>query len=772
MRSLRSRLFRRRSLRTARLERASIASRLPGVRDLLVACLLVTLVTVVGAVIAWNGQKHQAYRLDQVLSEPVVARVDFEAVDRAQTRKNQEDARNREPSVYQPNGPHLDLLRDRLLALGRLGVDPALESVEQVPAATVQALGLGRLTPEGWSALRKFLAAPMAPRWEQVVDPFIDSVQTLAILTTRDANRERDPNERAFKIVLKHPRRGEITRFDHEIIGVGDGPRAMESLSERLSDLLTSLPAGPARSAVVGVVLWELQPIYLLDAEETDRRRVAARDAVRPVTVVRKANEVLVPAGQELDQSHLELLAAERRAHLDQSGFALATLMRVGVTGSVLLIAAGLWLYFLSYYPRVVSNPVRGLVIALLMLTCQGMSALAVQLLPQQAFAAAAAPTLLTAIVLAIAYDRRFALSVGAIQMLLVMLTLRLPIGFVFVCLTGMAVSLAQLHEVRTRSKLVMVGLWSGLSMAVATVLTGLGSRSLLLPGEVTRIVSEAGATFVMGLALGMVIQGLLPASEHVFKVTTSLTLAELSDASHPLLRRLAQEAPGTFQHSLRLGELAQAAAEAIGANALLCKVGALYHDVGKMSKPDYFIENQAGGPNRHDKLSPAMSHLVIVGHVKDGLELAREYDLPRDLRQFIESHHGTTLVEYFYHAAKQRSEAQQEPGPQEFEFRYPGPKPQTREAAILMLGDSVESAARALGQPNPGRIEHLVHGIANKRLNDGQFDECNLTLQELRKIERAMVRVLCAMHHTRVPYPVAAQDADAPASPPPAAAS
>ena len=200
---------------------------------------------------------------------------------------------------------------------------------------------------------------------------------------------------------------------------------------------------------------------------------------------------------------------------------------------------------------------------------------------------------------------------------------------------------------------------------------------------------------------------------------------------------------------------MAEAAADSIGADGLLCRVGAMYHDIGKMNKPGYFVENQGGGPNRHDRLSPAMSLLIIVGHVKDGAEMSREAGLPPAIRHFIESHHGTTLVEYFYHAAKQQQkETGDDQAPAEFTFRYPGPKPQSKEAAILMICDGVEGAARSLPEPTPIRLEQLVSTLANKRLMDGQFDECNLTLQDLHKIGQAITRTIQAIHHGRIAYP------------------
>jgi putative nucleotidyltransferase with HDIG domain len=234
------------------------------------------------------------------------------------------------------------------------------------------------------------------------------------------------------------------------------------------------------------------------------------------------------------------------------------------------------------------------------------------------------------------------------------------------------------------------------------------------------------------------------------------------------LLRELQQRAPGTYNHSLNVAAIGEAATDAVGGDSLLTYVGALYHDIGKMNKPEYFVENQTGGPNRHDKLSPAMSLLVIVGHVKDGLELAREFGLPRPVQHFIESHHGTTLVEYFYHRAM-RQATESEPGhepetahvPDEFEYRYPGPRPRTVEAAIVMLSDAIESATRTLAEPTPSRIDALVRSMANKRLLDGQFDDCEMTLRDLNLIVESIAKSLTAIYHGRITYqgtPVAEQ--------------
>jgi len=253
----------------------------------------------------------------------------------------------------------------------------------------------------------------------------------------------------------------------------------------------------------------------------------------------------------------------------------------------------------------------------------------------------------------------------------------------------------------------------------------------------------------------GVVMTGILPFIERLFDVQTDISLLELGDAAHPLLQELARRAPGTYNHSINVASMAEAAAETIGANGLLVRVGAYFHDIGKMFKPGYFIENQAQDSNLHESLLPAMSTLVIIAHVKDGADLARAHHLPRSIIDFIEQHHGTTLVEYFYEqATRQQQDDPDKEAIQESSFRYPGPKPQTPEAGVLMLADAVESASRTLVDPTPARIESLVHNIAMKRLLDDQFDECGITLKQMSTIEESLIKTLTAVYHGRIKYP------------------
>jgi putative nucleotidyltransferase with HDIG domain len=384
----------------------------------------------------------------------------------------------------------------------------------------------------------------------------------------------------------------------------------------------------------------------------------------------------------------------------------------------------------------------------------------------------------LMAIILAIAYDQRFATGMSILYCVLAALAIgpKPDQGFqlqgmrLFLTMTcGAAACCFSLKEIRTRMKLLEVSALAATVVFVASLavpyLNFLGE-----PPKWTMVLQGAGYYACATFLAGLLIQSLLPLLEKMFRIATSMTLLDYSDANQPLLKKLAMEAPGTFSHSLLIGSLAEAAAEAVGCNGLLCRVGAYYHDIGKINKPKYFTENEMGSASKHKELSPAMSQLIIVGHVKDGVEMAKEFALPTVLRQFIETHHGTTLVEPFYYEARRKYEESGpggagrktiEPPPSESEFRYAGPKPKTKEAAIIMLADAVEGAVRSLSEVTVAKCEAVVHNIAMKRLQDGQFDECDLTLRELSLIEDSLSKSLAAHYHGRVAYPTAP---DAPA--------
>ena len=269
-----------------------------------------------------------------------------------------------------------------------------------------------------------------------------------------------------------------------------------------------------------------------------------------------------------------------------------------------------------------------------------------------------------------------------------------------------------------------------------------------LSPG--TEIMTDIVYGAVIGSLSTAITIFLLPIYESWFGFTTDITLLELSDLNHPLLKRLAMEAPGTYHHSISVGNLSEAAAKATGANPLLARVGTYYHDIGKIEIPEYFVENQLSVTSRHEALTPSMSALILASHVKKGRELGEEAGIPDDVLNFIEEHHGTMVMTYFYNKALEQGADESV----EDKYRYPGPRPQTRETGIAMLADAVEAASRTLDEPKPARIRNLIQRIINDRFQAGELDECPLTLRDLARIREAFEQVLMAMFHHRVEYP------------------
>ena len=474
------------------------------------------------------------------------------------------------------------------------------------------------------------------------------------------------------------------------------------------------------------------------DAAGVDRPHV-------PAVVHRfPAGSVLVRRDKPVSLDELSLLHAEHRAYANSLspqrkwGRPLAILAVIAVLGST--VAA----YSVRFQPALVGSlkKIAGVCVLLV-----GTVWLAVAL-DAAPWYAAALPLAITAMTLTIAYNPPFALFMCVCLSLMAALSRGHDISPLLIHLGGLTTAVLGVREVRTRTRPVEVGILCGLAFAVMTLaadtLTGQSAKFTLV---------DAGKNCLAGILAGFVLTGCLPLVERCFGVVTDASLLELSDSSHPLLQELLRRAPGTYTHSMTVATLAEAAAEAIGANPLLTRVGCYYHDIGKLLKPHYFIENQSG-PNAHDQLEPTLSTLVIVGHVKDGVALGEQYKLPLPVVDFIRQHHGTTLVEYFYREACRLQAGVVSADVLEPGFRYPGPKPQSREAGIMMLADAAESASRSLRSPTPAAVRKLVHDLTMKRLLDGQFDESGLTLTELRAIEDAIVKGLTAVYHVRVAYP------------------
>lgn len=504
-------------------------------------------------------------------------------------------------------------------------------------------------------------------------------------------------------------------------------------------------------------------PVTLTWDEQASKK--AATQAARDVETAKRTYEVGdlleqfnggdydrqgIRAGVPLSKDDLKLLRAEHEALVKDQKWTQRTMRTVFFFGLFAALFAMLCQYL--YYRDIhLLTDIRhfALLLGLMLFTLvtAWVAAMVVD------FRAEVIPIVIFALTIAIAYNIELAMMIST----LVALAFSVAHGFglsEFVILTTAATTSAIMcHQIRSRTKLVNVGL-----IAACTVFpTAMGVLYML--GQPLGLPLLIDATWFAGgtFLAGVVMTGLLPYLEQWFDIQTDISLLELSDANHPLLKELVQRAPGTYNHSINVASISEAAADAIGANGLLCRVGSYFHDVGKLRKPEYFIENQASGINKHDDLVPTMSTLVIIAHVKDGADIARRHRLPRRIIDMIEQHHGTTLVEYFYRRATKISEEEQDGATiDQADYRYPGPKPQTAEAAVMMLADTVESASRALREPTPARLESLVREISKKKFDDGQFDECPITVQQLHTIQSSLIKSLNAVYHARVKYPEA----------------
>ena len=316
--------------------------------------------------------------------------------------------------------------------------------------------------------------------------------------------------------------------------------------------------------------------------------------------------------------------------------------------------------------------------------------------------------------------------------------------------LMSSAGAIYHLQNCRDRTALVRAGLWIGAVNATAALALDLLGAS---EPRVLLVMFDVFCGFVSGVLAAMVASILLPLFEWLFEITTNIKLLELSDLNLPLLKQLAERAPGTYHHSIMVGLLAEAGAEAIGGDALFARVACYYHDIGKSVRPTYFIENQTYMDNRHDRLSPKMCSIVLANHVKQGIELARQHKLPPRIIAIIPQHHGTGLMKYFYYKARKAADDSDSKALEQ-EFRYPGPKPQTKEAAIIMIADSVEAAARTVQEPTPTKLRNMIDMIITRIRDDGQLDECDITLRELKIVAESFVKAVMGIHHHRIAYP------------------
>jgi len=483
-----------------------------------------------------------------------------------------------------------------------------------------------------------------------------------------------------------------------------------------------------------------IEPNMIANPKATAENREAARRAVEPVILQR--NTLIVSEGElvsEKQMAQLESLGLLRGKQADYSGI-------IGLFLLLLTLFILVGVYLAKFTRDVYDSPGLLLLLGLVIVITLLLAVLA------SYFSNYWIPAAVGVILLTVMFGYRLAVIMNLIIALMVGLITGSEISFLIIALAGGLTAIYAVSRVSQRRDLARAGLYVAGTNAVMIMGQFLFWGSLSLESGVLK---ELGYALAAGIGSGLISSviaiGLLPYLESAFGLTTAITLLELSNPNHPLLRRLQTTAPGTYYHSMIVCNLAEAAAEAVSADPLLTRVGAYYHDIGKIKRPYFFTENQLSGQNPHDKISPNLSAMIIRLHIKDGVELARKYRLPRVIEDIIRQHHGTSLIAYFYQQALENSD-----GEQVFtdKFCYEGPLPQTKEAAIIMLADAVEAGARSLSKPVGNRVEGLIRRIIRDKLNDGQMDECDLTLKELDQIGDTFTRIMAGIYHTRVEYP------------------
>lgn len=493
-------------------------------------------------------------------------------------------------------------------------------------------------------------------------------------------------------------------------------------------------------AVVAGLAQTLVKPNFVLNLSESEKRKKAALTSTEPVRETVKKGQVLVKKG--------DVITAEQIYAMEELGLHRGNVSEVRIFGLAVfvLVVIGLVIgYLYKFSPEVYGNDLHmvllGLIILLTLLFGKAAHYYSDFIAP------IAAGALLTAILI----DTRLGVFMSIALAVLFGVIVENDLRAVAVALIGSLTGVYSVSKLSHGYSLTKTGLWIAAMNFITVASTGFLEQ---VSGAQIALQGIQGA--VSGIASAVITIGFLPYLEHTFNITTPVKLMELANPSNPLLQRLLLDAPGTYHHSILVGNLAETAADLIGADPVTVRVGAYYHDIGKIKRPYFFIENLTDSDNPHDKIAPSLSTLIVTSHIKDGLDLCRDYKLPAPIVDIVQQHHGTMLVSYFYRRATENEHSE---CIIEADFRYEGPRPQSKEAALVMLADACEAAVRSLSRPNVNRIEATVRKVIRERLHDGQLDDCNLTLRDLNIIGDVFIRVLSSMFHSRIEYPDALKE-------------
>ncbi|GAB6149259.1 HDIG domain-containing protein [Clostridium novyi] len=477
-----------------------------------------------------------------------------------------------------------------------------------------------------------------------------------------------------------------------------------------------------------------IKPNFFYDEAKTNELKTEARKAVQPIII--KKGQTIVKEGEPITQRDIILL--KDLGLLDNNTNIYVYLIVFALVAFVMFLQ---WFYICRYFKELYDDYKK--LILLSILTCisvvfaRTLSIISPFLIPL-----ACVPMLFALLI-----NYKVAITYNVINCILISAVVQFNIEITLLAILNSILGAIALKKLQQRNDILYASIFIGAMNVVLTLTVG-----FLLSNNVLEVLRKAGFSFIGSITSAILTVGFLPFFESTFDIVTTIKLLEISNPNHPAQKRLLLEAPGTYHHSVLVANLAEVAAEQVGGNPVLARVSAYYHDIGKIKRPMFFKENQIGPDNPHDKINPNLSTLIITSHVKDGVEMAKEYKLPQVIRDAIQQHHGTSLVKYFYITAKNNSEKPEEI--KEEDFRYQGPIPESKEIAILMLADSVEAAVRSIKEPTKGKIEEMVNNIIKARLNEGQLDNCDLTLKDLEKIRKSFLKTLSGIYHQRIEYP------------------
>jgi putative nucleotidyltransferase with HDIG domain len=698
------------------------------VRALLIAVLLALSVLLPSHP---RGDDKYRYRIGDIARERIVAPYDFRVQkDEATLRREQQTASATVPPVFvvdaRVSSETLDRLAQFQEKVLQLVLDPVLPPLERV--SRLQGLGV-TLSDESARAL----AAPgRARRVLRDLGTWLHDLSTAGIVPEKQNGLLQGYRTIAL-------REGE-TEQARAISMLYDRREALDTIARRAHEAYANDPG--AERLAVELADPFLQPNVIYDRAETEWRRVQAQGAVTTMLGFVQKDELIVDANQRIERDAMlkllslrDLEAAKRqRAEILAPPAARMVLM--------LLFIAMFMIYLRLELPQVFRDNAMLAMFTLLTGVVMGASDILVGVLGLSEFTI---PLALAPLVVASLMEKRPALVFTLMLAAATTAIMEVKAPFVPVAVVGGVTAVYSVARLRHRWHFLRANLI--IAVAILAAIAAWDLARAIPPETMLRDGMWGALNSFLSIALAFL---LLPAVEHGLGLTSDITLLELSDLNRPLLRRLQLEAPGTYHHSMVVGSLAERAAEAIKANSLLARVSAYYHDIGKLTKAEYFAENEpAAGRSRHEQLAPSMSALVVRSHITEGLELARKERLPRAVRNAIPEHHGTMVMAFFYDKALQL-----DPSVRREDYCYPGPRPHSKETAILMLADGVEGASRALQEPTPSRIRGLVTRIVDQRVQDGQLDECGLTLAEVARIREAFIPVLTAIFHVRAPYP------------------